>query len=60
MSANTDAMDEFEELMVQTLSIDSVPNEHIRTVLALILDHLNLDIVREKTPDYTAYELRSR
>lgn len=42
------------------VSIDSLSIDEVRTVFCLVLDHLNLDIIRERTPDYTAFELRPR
>lgn len=37
-----------------------VPPGSINQILSLLLEHLQLDIVCESTPDYTTYALRSR
>ena len=42
------------------ISPDSLSEDEIRVVLALIFDHLELEIVRERTPDYTSFRLRPR
>lgn len=39
---------------------EDVPQDELRLVLEALIEHLNVNIVREKTPDYTAYEVWPR
>jgi hypothetical protein len=43
-----------EQIRVRDVHADDLPE-----VLDLLLERLGLQLWREKTPDYTAYELRS-
>ena len=44
----------------QVIGVSDLTDAGIIIVLGLILDRLNVEIVVEKTPDYTSYDLRSR
>ena len=39
--------------------VKDIPGPQRDDILQLLLDHLKLEIVREKTPDYVGYELRA-
>ena len=39
------------------VSVLDLTNDQVKDVLSLVLDHLQLSIVMEKTPDYTAFSL---
>lgn len=41
----------------QVITLDDVPDRQLRNILAQLLDHLHIQIIREQTPDYTIYEL---
>jgi hypothetical protein len=45
---------------INVIDLDDVPNDKLRNILGLLLDHLNLQIVEEATPDYTVYELEEK
>lgn len=40
------------------VGLDDIPDEKLRDVVHAILQHLELEIVEESTPDYTVYEVR--
>lgn len=42
----------------EVVPLRDVPGSDVRRVLELVLEHLNVELVRECTPDYTAYALR--
>jgi hypothetical protein len=44
----------------EVVSVDFLSDEKLRTIIALILDEMKMDIVRERTPDYETFELRPR
>lgn len=50
----TTPLDPFQSIV----GIDDVPDEQLRGVIHAILQHLDLEIVEEATPDYTVYEVR--
>ena len=54
MSKKKNVMSQYQEVV----SVDFLKPDQLRTIVALILDHLRLEIVKEETPDYTAFELR--
>lgn len=44
----------------EIVTLDDVPQDSKWEVLHALLEYLKLEIVREATPDYTLYELRSK
>lgn len=44
----------------RTVSAKELQADDLRLLLDQLLRRLNLQIVREQTPDYTAYELQER
>ncbi len=42
------------------VDLDDVPPEKLRDVVHAILEHLDLQIVEESTPDYTVYSVSKR
>lgn len=46
----------------QTVVTDpsDIPAEKLCVLLLWLLDHLDLELIREATPDYTAFEIRSK
>ncbi len=46
---------QYQEIIVST----DLPSVDIPLVLFLLIERLNLEIVRESTPDYTSYEIRA-
>lgn len=39
---------------------DDVPVEKLRTLFLELLDRLNLQVIREATPDYVVYEISEK
>lgn len=44
----------------QKIKIDEVPDYRLSEIVGMLLERLNLEIIREETPDYTSFELQSR
>lgn len=42
----------------QIASVDQLDPDELKAVVELILDRLELTLIREATPDYTAFSLR--
>ena len=47
-------MDQYREVV----TIDEVPPDKFGDIIHALLEHFNVEIVREATPDYTLYEVR--
>ena len=44
----------------ERIGLSDVPDEDLKLVLVALIDYLNVEIVREQTPDYTSYDIRKR
>lgn len=42
------------------VEVDDLAEDSRFHILQLLLDHLNLEIIQEATPDYLNYELRAK
>lgn len=44
----------------KVVDINDVSEENMSLLILALLEHMNLEIIEESTPDYIGYELRSK
>lgn len=44
----------------EVIKLDEIPADDYFKVVRALIEYLNVEIIREATPDYTSYEVRAK